>query len=58
MIFPLTGLAIGALLGVLRARSKGGKALDLLQWGAVGAIICGLIGLFVLIYIERSYIVT
>lgn len=54
MIFPLAGLAIGALLGTLGARRRGGKRLDLAQWGTVGAIIGGLVGLFVLIAIERS----
>lgn len=56
MIFPLAGLAIGALLGALGARRQGGKRLDLLQWAAVGAIIGGIVGLFVLIFIERSYV--
>ena len=55
MIYPLAGLLIGALLGLLGARQQGGKRLDLLQWAAVGAIIGGIVGLFVLIFIERSY---
>ncbi len=54
MILPLAGLLIGALLGALGARRQGGKRLDLLQWAAVGAIIGGIVGLFVLILIERS----
>ena len=56
MIYPLAGLVIGAVLGALGARRKDGKTLDLVQWAAVGAILCGLIGLFVLIFIERSYV--
>ena len=56
MIYPLAGLVIGAALGALGAKSKGGKPLDLAQWAAVGAILCGLVGLFVLIFIERSYV--
>ncbi len=56
MIYPLAGLLIGALLGTLGARRQGGKRLDLLQWAAVGAIIGGIVGLFVLIFIERSYV--
>lgn len=55
MIFPLAGLLLGAVSGALAARSKGGKTADLLQWGAVWALIGGLIGLFVLVFIERSY---
>ena len=54
MIYPLAGLLVGALLGVLGARRRDGTRLDLLQWGAVGAIIGGLIGLFVLIAIQRN----
>jgi len=56
MIFPLGGLILGAIIGVLRAKAKGGTRLDLLQWGAVFALIFGLIGLFVLIMIERAYV--
>ena len=55
MIYPLSGLLIGALLGTLGARRRGGKRLDLLQWAAVGAIMGGIVGLFVLVFIERSY---
>lgn len=55
MIYPLAGLLIGALLGALGARRQGGGRLDLLQWAAAGAIMGGLLGLFVLILIQRSY---
>ncbi len=55
MIYPLFGLLIGACIGAFRAYRKDGKAFDLLQWGATHAILFGLIGLFVLIFIERSY---
>jgi uncharacterized membrane protein YfcA len=54
MIYPLAGLVIGALLGTLGARRRGGTRLDLLQWGAVGAIIGALVGLFALILIQRG----
>lgn len=56
MIFPLTGMVLGALLGAWRAKAKGGTTLDLLQWAAVYAILLGLAGLFVLIGVERSYL--
>ena len=56
MIYPLAGLLIGAILGAAGARRQGGRRLDLLQWAAVGAIIGGLVGLFVLIAIERSLV--
>lgn len=55
MIFPLAGLLFGALFGAFRAKMRGGKLADLLQWGAAFAVIFGLVGLFVLIFIERSY---
>lgn len=55
MIYPLAGIVIGALLGAIGARRQNGKPADLLQWAAVGAMACGIIGLFILIFIERSY---
>ena len=55
MIYPLIGLILGALLGLFRAKRKGGNKLDMLQWATVYAIIFALVGLFVLIIIERSY---
>ena len=55
MIFPLSGLLLGALLGAFSAKLRGGNIMDLLQWATVFAIIFGLVGLFVLIFIERSY---
>jgi hypothetical protein len=54
MIYPLAGLLIGAIFGVIMAKRKGGKRLDLLQWGAVNAIIFGVIGMFILVFIERA----
>lgn len=54
MIFYLGGLVLGAALGVLGASRRGGTRLDLLQWGAVGAILGLLIGVFVLIAIQRN----
>ncbi|MBM1219136.1 hypothetical protein JQU17_02920 [Ponticoccus sp. SC2-23] len=56
MIYPLGGLLIGAILGAIRAKMNGGKGLDIAQWSAVFAIIFGLVGLFVLIFIERSMV--
>ena len=54
MIYPLAGLLIGSIVGAVRAKMCGGKVLDMLQWGAVFAMIFGLIGLFTLVFIERS----
>ncbi|MEL6837694.1 MAG: hypothetical protein AAFP85_00290 [Pseudomonadota bacterium] len=56
MIYPLSGLLFGALFGAFRAKMRGGTVKDLAQWAAVFAIMFGLIGLFVLIFIERSYV--
>lgn len=54
MILPLIGALIGAALGAWRARARGGVTLDLLQWGAVGAILGGLAGLALLIALSRQ----
>ena len=54
MIFPLLGLLFGAILGAFRANRRGGNRLDMLQWAAVHAVGLGIIGLFVLIIVERS----
>ena len=55
MIFPLGGLLIGAILGALRARAKGGTLADIAQWALVHGMILGVIGMFVLVFIQRSY---
>ncbi|WP_368343637.1 hypothetical protein [Pelagovum sp. HNIBRBA483] len=55
MIYPLSGLLLGAIIGGFGARRRQGKALDLAQWAAVGAMIGGVLGLFALVLIERSY---
>ncbi|MGX9847005.1 hypothetical protein [Limimaricola litoreus] len=53
MILPLTGLAIGALLGAWRARRHGGGAADMAQWGAAHALALGILGLFLLLLLSR-----
>lgn len=58
MIYPLSGMILGALFGAFNAKRNGGKTADLLQWAAAFAVIFGLIGLFILIFIERSYAAT
>ncbi len=54
MIYPLSGILIGALVGAFSAKRRGGKTLDLLQWAGVLAIIGAIIGLFALVFIERA----
>ena len=41
MIYPLSGLLIGAAIGAWRAKANGGKPLDMLQWGAAFGIALG-----------------
>jgi hypothetical protein len=53
-MIPLSGILIGAIFGALRAKSKGGKGKDMLQWGAVFGIIFGVIGMFLLIILQRT----
>lgn len=44
---------LGAIRGALVARGRGGRALDMAQYGAGYAIAFGLIGVFLTILIER-----
>ena len=55
MIYPLVGLLFGAILGAVRAMMREGNKKDIAQWAAVHAMIFGVLGVFVLIMIERSY---
>ena len=50
----LAGLVVGVLTGSLTARNRGGRRLDILQYGAVYGIAFTLIGVFVTILIERN----
>lgn len=54
MIYPLAGLFLGALFGAFRANARGGKLFDILQWAAAFGILFAVIGMFVLVFIERS----
>ncbi|EPX81302.1 hypothetical protein thalar_00752 [Litoreibacter arenae DSM 19593] len=47
-------MLIGALLGAVVAKRKGGNRLDMAQYAGGFAIIFGLIGLFVAIYLARA----
>ncbi len=52
-MFVIGGLVLGAIGGGLRAKSRGGKPADIAQYATVYAIIFGLIGLFITLYLDR-----
>ena len=47
-------MIFGALLGAVVAKRKGGNRLDMAQYAGGFAIIFGLVGLFVAIYLARA----
>lgn len=51
---PVIGIVLGALLGAVVAKRKGGRGLDMAQYAGSFAILFGLIGLFLAIYLARS----
>lgn len=51
---PVIGLVIGALLGAVVAKRRGGNRLDMAQYAGSFAIIFALIGLFVAIVLARG----
>ena len=53
-VIVLAGLLIGAIYGAFSAKRRGGRGLDMLQYGAAYAILLGLIGLFLTIYLHRT----
>lgn len=50
----LAGMVLGIATGTLTAKNRGGKRLDILQYGAVYGIAFTLIGVFVTIILERN----
>jgi peptidoglycan/LPS O-acetylase OafA/YrhL len=53
-VLVLTALVIGALIGAWRARRRGGKVLDMLQYAAAHAIPLMILALFVTIFLDRA----
>ncbi|WP_284165561.1 hypothetical protein [Frigidibacter sp. SD6-1] len=53
MVIFLAAL-FGALLGIYRARARGGKGLDMAQYAAAHAILFALLGLIVMIFATRA----
>ncbi|MEX0300963.1 MAG: hypothetical protein AB3N24_00940, partial [Leisingera sp.] len=49
----IAGVLLGALIGALTARKRGGNTLDMLQYGAVYAIVFGILGLLATIVTHR-----
>ncbi|MGL4414300.1 hypothetical protein [Roseinatronobacter monicus] len=49
----ILGIVAGAIWGVRSAKQKNGDRKDIAQYGGVGAIIGGLVGLFVTIGLEK-----
>lgn len=53
-VFVLAALVLGSAIGVWRAKRRGGKALDMLQYAAAHAIPLMILALFVTIFLDRS----
>ncbi len=53
-VWVLAALAIGAAIGAWRARARGGKLLDLLQYAAAHAIPLMVLAMFLTIYLDRA----
>ena len=49
------GFILGAVIGATIALRRGGRKLDALQYGAGFAILFTLLGLFLTIFLERTY---
>jgi hypothetical protein len=54
MIFPLGGIVLGALIGAVRAKMRGGTVMDMVQWGVAFAVMLGIIGWFILVFLQRA----
>ena len=52
-MFVIAGLVLGAIGGGLSARRRGGKPADIAQYAAVYAILFGLLGLFLTLFLDR-----
>ena len=53
-VFVLAALVLGAGLGAWRAKRRGGKGLDMLQYAAAHAIPLMILALFLTIMLDRS----
>lgn len=53
-VFVLAALVLGAAIGAWRAKRRGGKVLDMLQYAAAHAIPLMIVAMFVTIILDRS----
>ena len=53
-VLVLSALVVGAGVGAWRAKRRGGRLLDMLQYAAAHAIPLMLLALFVTIYLDRA----
>lgn len=53
-VLVLSALVVGAAIGAWRAKQRGGRVLDMLQYAAAHAIPLMLLALFVTIYLDRA----
>lgn len=53
-VFVLAALVLGAAIGAWRAKRRGGKVLDMLQYAAAHAIPLMIVAMFVTIFLDRS----
>jgi len=54
-MYVIPGLVLGALLGGLTAKRRGGKALDIAQYATVYALIGGVLGVFITVAVNRIF---
>ena len=52
-MFVIGGLVLGAIIGGLTARRRGGKPADIAQYSAGFGIAFGLLGLFLTLFLDR-----
>lgn len=53
-VWVLAALVVGAAVGAWRARARGGKLLDMLQYAAAHAIPLMILAMFLTIYLDRA----
>ncbi len=54
-MYVIAGLILGALLGGMTAKRRGGRPLDIAQYAAVYALIFAVIGIFITVALNRIF---